>query len=131
MSGKAGSATPRVTRDELAAALRTAEEHLRQGEERYDIAMRAINDGVCDWNVAEGTIYYSERVHAATGMTPDAISTPDWRARIHPYDLPAYDAAVVDHFKQRTDRCWLTGSRRSRWAKCSSRARRPRCRCLR
>ena len=105
MAGKAGSATPRVTREELATALRTAEERLRQGEERYDIAMRAINEGVYDWNVAEGTIYYSERVHAATGMTPDAISTPqDWRARIHPDDLAAYDAAIVDHFKQRTDR---------------------------
>ncbi|MBI3374576.1 MAG: GAF domain-containing protein [Betaproteobacteria bacterium] len=89
----------------LAAALRDAEQRLRQGEERYDIAMRAMNEGVYDWNVSDGTIYYSDRVHAATGMTPEAIRTPqDWRARIHPDDLPKYDAAILDHFKQRTER---------------------------
>ena len=77
----------------------------REAEERYDVAMRAINEGVYDWNVAEGTIYYSERVQAATGMTPEINRTPqDWRARIHPDDLPAYDAAIADHFRQRTDR---------------------------
>ena len=67
--------------------------------------MRAINEGVYDWNVAEGTIYYSERVRAATGMTPEVNRTPqDWRARIHPDDLPKYDEALVDHFKRRTER---------------------------
>ncbi len=93
------------TTESLAAALRDAEERLRQSEERHDIAMRAINEGVYDWNLADGTIYYSGRVHAATGMTPETNRTPqDWRARIHPDDRPKYDHALVDHFKGRTDR---------------------------
>ena len=85
--------------------LERAEERLRQSDERYDIAMRAINEGVYDWNIADGTIHYSERVYAAVGMTPEVMRTPqDWRARIHPEDVPRYDAALVDHFKGRTER---------------------------
>ena len=96
-------APPQAT--DLAAALREAQARLREGEERYDIAMRAINEGVYDWNIADGTIYYSERVHAATGMTPEAIRTPgDWRARIHPEDLPKHNATIINHFKKLTDR---------------------------
>ena len=96
---------PDQTVESLAAALRDAEERLRQSEERHDIAMRAINEGVYDWNLADGTIYYSGRVHAATGMTPESNRTPqDWRGRIHRDDLPQYDRALVDHFKGRTER---------------------------
>ncbi|MEK7754651.1 MAG: GAF domain-containing protein, partial [Acidobacteriota bacterium] len=85
--------------------LQWAQDLERKAEERYDVAMRAINEGVYDWNLAEGTIYYSERVRAATGMTPGSIRTPeDWRARIHPDDLPAYDTAIVDHLKRRAER---------------------------
>ena len=85
--------------------LRDVEARLRQSEERYDIAMRAVNEGVYDWNIADGTIHYSERVYAAVGMTPEVMRTPeDWRARIHPEDVPRYDAVLVDHFKGRTER---------------------------
>ena len=87
------------------AALRDAKARLRQVEERLDNVLRSINEGIYDWNLADGTIYYSEGVQRATGMTPEAIRTPeDWHARIHPDDQPAYDAALVDHLKQRTER---------------------------
>ena len=33
-----------------------------EGGERFELAMRAINEGVYDWDVASGTIYYSEAV---------------------------------------------------------------------
>ncbi len=72
---------------------------------RFELAMRAINEGVYDWDIAKGTIYYSEGVRRATGMTPKDIRTPqDWRSRIHPDDLPKYDAALIAHFKGQTAR---------------------------
>src|SRR3954471_21487584 len=91
--------------EELAAALQAAAERLRKREERFDMAMRAVNEGVYDWNVAEGKVYYSDWVHTVTGMTPETMRTPqDWRARIHPDDLAAYEAAIRRHFKERTER---------------------------
>ena len=91
--------------DALRAALRDAEERLRQSELRYDTVMRASNEGVYDWDIEAGTIEYSARVQAAIGMTPEVNRTPqDWRGRIHPDDLPRYDAGLVAQFKGHSER---------------------------
>jgi adenylate cyclase len=86
-------------------AHRLAEASLRRSEERYALAMQAVNEGVYDWNLESGEIYYSDSVHNAVGLTPEQLGTADdWYTRIHPDDQPRYRAALVDHFKQRTDR---------------------------
>jgi len=76
----------------------------RESEARYDVAMRAINEGVYDWNVADGTIFYSEAVYRVLGM-PRSMRTPaDWAERIHPEDRAKYNAAIASHFKGETER---------------------------
>lgn len=78
---------------------------LHQSEERYDFAMRAINEGVYDWDISTDTVYYSERVHHAVGLKPGSLKTPyDWSERIHPDDLPVYQRAMVAHLKGETER---------------------------
>jgi PAS domain S-box-containing protein len=85
--------------------LKLAEEARRQSDERYSFAMRAINEGVYDWNIAEGKTYYSERVVSAVGLSRRQLrSAADWHKRIHPEDQPRYDAAMVAHFKGQTER---------------------------
>ncbi len=77
----------------------------RLAAQRYDLAMRGINEGVYDWDVVKGSIYFSERVQASIGMTPKVNRTPqDWRRRIHPGDLPEFDRRLVEHFKGRSER---------------------------
>ena len=84
---------------------RQTEQALRESEQRYALAMQAVNEGVYDWNIATGEIYYSPRVRDAVGLTPEELgSRTDWLARIHPDDLPAYKAAFVAHLKGETDR---------------------------
>jgi PAS domain S-box-containing protein len=93
-----------VTCEEV-TALRRAADRLRQSEERYDFAMRAINEGMYDWDIANDTVHYSDRVYRAVGMTPDDYSTAaGWIERIHPDDQPRYRAATRAHFKGETDR---------------------------
>ena len=77
---------------------------LEASEERYDVAMRAINEGVYDWNIAGNTIYYSDRVFAALRTPKGDATAKAWRDRIHPDDLAKYDAALVAHFKGKTPR---------------------------
>ncbi|MCC6474670.1 MAG: GAF domain-containing protein [Burkholderiales bacterium] len=73
--------------------------------ERLELVTHAINEGVYDWDLARNTIYYSERVYAALGMSPNLVRTPkDWRRRIHPDDLGEYDRRLVEHFKGRRER---------------------------
>jgi PAS domain S-box-containing protein len=77
----------------------------RLAEHRYEIASRAINEGVYDWDIASGKIYFSERVYTALGFSRKEFRTlADWRARIHPEDLPRFDAGVVEHLRNGTDR---------------------------
>ena len=85
--------------------LKRTEEALRQSQQRYDLAMRAINEGVYEWDIIANTAYFSERVYEVLNLTPADFKGPrDWRNRIHPDDLPAYDAALTAHFKGRRDR---------------------------
>jgi PAS domain S-box-containing protein len=93
----------------LIASIDTTERYsmelaLRESELRYDVAMRAVNEGVYDWNVAEGTIYYADSVFRALGM-PESLKTVEhWRERIHPDDRAKYDAGIAAHFKGATER---------------------------
>ena len=84
---------------------RQMEQALLDSEERYALAMQAVNEGVYDWNIVTGEIYYSPSVRDAVGLTPEELGSPkDWIDRIHPDDLPAYKHAFAAHLKGTTDR---------------------------
>ena len=84
---------------------KVAEASLEQSEERYALAMQAINEGVYDWNIEANTIFYSDGVRAALGLEPDMLRTPrDWLNRIHGEDKANYNAALVAHFRGDTPR---------------------------
>ena len=84
---------------------RQMEQALLDSEERYALAMQAVNEGVYDWNIATGEIYYSPSVLDAVGLAPEELGSPkDWIDRIHPDDLPAYKHAFAAHLKGTTDR---------------------------
>ena len=71
--------------------LKRAEAALRASEERYELAMSAVNEGVYDWDIASGEVYFSEGVHRVLGLSPGELrSTKDWLARVHPDDLRRY-----------------------------------------
>ena len=83
--------------------LQEAQAALRASEERYELVMRAVREGVYDWNIAEGTIKYSAQVREATHSTRDSTNPMEWRARIHPEDVKEYDRRLIEHFKRRSD----------------------------
>jgi diguanylate cyclase (GGDEF)-like protein/PAS domain S-box-containing protein len=58
---------------------------IRESEERYALAARAANDGLWDWDLSKGTIYYSSRWKQMLGFAEDEItSSPDeWLRRAH------------------------------------------------
>ena len=73
-----------------------AEDRLRESEERYASAAAGANDGLWDWKMTAGSMYFSDRWKEVMGCEDRAIGThPDeWFGRLHPVDLPAAPAGA-------------------------------------
>jgi len=73
---------------------------LQVSEERYRLAVSGTNDGVWDWNIVKGDIYYSPRFRQLLGFT-DANSLGGFElvSRMHHEDQPKLQTALQAHFK--------------------------------
>ena len=62
---------------------------LKIAEERYALAVRGANDGIWDWNLETGEIYFSPRWRSMLGGDETTIpsSVEAWTERVHPDDL--------------------------------------------
>ena len=65
-----------------------AEEALRQSEERFQQAMEATNDGLWDWNVKSGDVYYSPAYSRMLGYEAAEFANhvQSWIDLLHPDD---------------------------------------------
>ncbi len=84
------------------------EEALRASEERWELTVRGNNDGILDWNIRTGDVFFSSRWKAMRGFEGHEIRNhvDEWRSRIHPNDLDrvlqSIDAYLV---KQTSEFC--------------------------
>ncbi len=80
-----------------------AQETLRRSEERYLLALESSTDGLWDWNILSGTVYYSERFREILGLSLDEFpgSIESFRSRLHPEDVDAALTAIERHLKER------------------------------
>lgn len=69
---------------------------LRESQERFMLATLAANDGIWDWNIKSGRVYYSPRWKEILGFTEGEIGhrMEDWYARILPEDLDSFQSAL-------------------------------------
>ncbi len=91
----------------IRSALMDATEHqlaldaLRESEERYALAVRGANDGLWDWSLKTGRVYYSPRWKSMLGYDEaDIGSSPeDWFSRVHPQDLGRLKIEISLHLE--------------------------------
>lgn len=74
---------------------------LQESEERLELALWGTDEGLWDWNIQTGEVYYSDRWKSMLGYAPAElrghIST--WFNLVHVEDMPTIRNALQDHFE--------------------------------
>ena len=83
----------------LEARVAERTEALRESEERYALAARGSKDGLWDWNISAGSIYFSPRWKNMLGYQEQEISSDpsEWFDRMHPGEAASVRAQVNSH----------------------------------
>jgi len=123
-----GKVTALVAMAQDITARKHAEEALRKSKERFDLAVRGSNDGIWDWNITTGEVYYSPRVRELLGYGPgefpDLIASID--THLHPDDHESTWAAIHAHLDTRApydrEHRLRTKDGRYRWFRCRGQA---------
>jgi diguanylate cyclase (GGDEF)-like protein/PAS domain S-box-containing protein len=79
-------------------------DELRRNRERYALAVAGANDGIWDWDLERGRVYYAPRWKEITGSTDGEIGdTPEaWMGRVHPDDVEQVEAEIEAHLAGRS-----------------------------
>ncbi len=79
------SAANEALQTEVGERMRT-EAALRKSQERFELAVRATKDGIWDWDIETGAVYWSDRTYELLGYQPgEFVPTYKWWvSTLHP-----------------------------------------------
>jgi diguanylate cyclase (GGDEF)-like protein/PAS domain S-box-containing protein len=85
-------------------ALLQSQALLRISEERLALALDSGNDGLWDWNVTTGHVWYSDRWHTMLGYEPGEVEQHirSWERLMHPEDIQQAQEHLTEHFAGRS-----------------------------
>lgn len=72
---------------------------LEESNTRYELALGGNYDGLWDWDIIKGSVYYSKSWAEMIGYTREEISPipASWFNRVHPGDLRRFSSTVDNH----------------------------------
>jgi PAS domain S-box-containing protein len=82
-----------------------SERALRESEERLKLALEATSDGLWDWDLQTGEVYFSPRYYAMLGYKdlqfPASFQT--WESLLHPEDRNYAVSCVREHIERKKE----------------------------
>ena len=81
------------------------EAKLRHSQERLDLALHSANDGIWDWDLASGALFFDTRYYTMAGYEPNAFPSTfeQWEKRVHCEDIDSSKKAISDYLAGITD----------------------------
>ncbi|MHC5024242.1 MAG: PAS domain-containing hybrid sensor histidine kinase/response regulator [Planctomycetota bacterium] len=91
------------TQSRATALAETMTTSLRRTEERLDLAIAGSTDGLWDWDIVSGNVWFSPRFKALIGYEDHEMENryEEWFTRLHPDDQVPTQAAVTAHLEER------------------------------
>jgi PAS domain S-box-containing protein len=79
---------------------RLDEQKLKDSEARWQFALESSNQGVWDWDIISGKVFYSSRWKSMLGLNEEEVSDSleEWSKRVHPDDLMEAMDNIHKHF---------------------------------
>jgi diguanylate cyclase (GGDEF)-like protein/PAS domain S-box-containing protein len=89
---------------ERTSQISAAKQRLEQSEQRYALAAGGANDGLWDWDVQSGRVFFSSRWKSILGLGDawPGDTFNHWLALVHPHDRPPFEDIVKRHLDGRT-----------------------------
>jgi PAS domain S-box-containing protein len=89
----------------MLARVQGSEAALRASEERFALALRGATDGLWDWDVPTGRVFYSPRWKEMLGYRADELEHQfkTWERLVHPDDLAPTLQGVAEHLAGRAE----------------------------
>jgi PAS domain S-box-containing protein len=93
-----------AARHEADATLTKTAQALEEQEARFAAAMEVIHDGIWDWDIGTGEVFYSPRWRSMLGYADHEIGDrfEEWQRLVHPDDLEQAQAELQAHLEGRT-----------------------------
>jgi len=83
------------------SARKAAEDALRESEQRLRFALEGANEGLWDWSIDSGDVYFSAAAERMLGYEPGEMERQagrgTWDQSVHPDDMPAVRRAIDEH----------------------------------
>ena len=80
-------------------SLQQSRNALAESDKRYSLAIEGSNDGIWDWNLDSGEVFFSPRWAEMLGYEPDKFGDriTDWLGLVHADDIEGLTAAIDAH----------------------------------
>lgn len=81
------------------------ESELHQSQLRWRFALESVGDGIWDWDMKTGRVYYSRQWKAMLGYAKEEIgdTAAEWFDRLPPDDLALCQEAIGNHLQGKTE----------------------------
>ncbi len=93
-----------IARDTTNRVAQEADVHNR--EKQLWFALNEASDGLWDWDVASGSLFFSPQLKRMLGYGPDEMAPElaTWTKNVHPVDAPLVMAALEEHMQGKRSR---------------------------